>query len=664
MMMTRLSLLFFLIQVLVQPNLDRWRVTAAAAPTTPEATTATGGSCLSGTLFVTPQFWLPPTISLSDSDMKYQNVTACFRTDNQETKDATTCEASTTATTTTTTTTTVEPLILGRMPQFTTAQAYAVLQEAQAAWNGGAGVWTQMTLPERCAALRTFLQLLQQPSTRQAMVTTLLHEIGKNRRDAEQEVDRTIQFAEQVLHVVETDPDFTGTWQTIGTTTRAMVRRAARGIVMAVAPYNYPLNECYATIIPALLVGNIVVVKLPTVGGLVHLLTLPAWEQALPPGTIHFIAGSGRSTLPPLMETGAIDALAFIGGSYKRERERESQCVMCVCAYGWMVVFVGRLLVVFRVCVCQSFHVGILSFFFSWHTIIGSKAADQLISSHPHPHRLKVFLQLEANNMAIYLKDLFDDTPTAKTLFEHALKEAMIGSLSFNGQRCTALKLHFVPKDHADTFVPALVERVQALTVGLPDQRHGDKQEYSQITPLPNQGRIQYMQELIQDAVRKGARIVNERGGTIVGGPHSTLMVPAVLYPVTPHMRVYHEEQFGPIVPITTYDDLDTVLKFGQDGMYAQQVSIFGQDSASTAVLIDRFHAVFGKINLNSQCGRSPDTLPFSGRRSSALGVMSVRDALHEFSVPTVVAMPQTVPHHQDFVSHLQQASRFLQPVV
>jgi acyl-CoA reductase-like NAD-dependent aldehyde dehydrogenase len=287
---------------------------------------------------------LPPTISLEESDMKYQNVTACCRrvapsttssavSDNE--KDAETCAASTTessndassyvaadhssttrTTTTTSTTTALEPFVLGRMPQFTTAQAYAVLQEARAAWNGGAGVWTQMTLKGRCAALRKFFSLLQQPPTRQAIVTTLMHEIGKHRRDAENELDRTIAFAEQVLQVVETDPDYTGQWQTIGSTTRAMVRRAALGIVLALAPYNYPLNECYAAIIPALLLGNIVIVKIPTVGGLVHLLTLPAWEQALPPGTIHFIAGSGRSTMPQLMETGAIDALAFIGGVY------------------------------------------------------------------------------------------------------------------------------------------------------------------------------------------------------------------------------------------------------------------------------------------------------------------------------------------------------------
>jgi glyceraldehyde-3-phosphate dehydrogenase (NADP+) len=145
---------------------------------------------------------------------------------------------------------------------------------------------------------------------------------------------------------------------------------------------------------------------------------------------------------------------------------------------------------------------------------------------------------------------------------------------------------------------------------------------------------------LIDDAVKKGAKILNQNGGTVVGGPESTLMVPAVLYPVTPDMDVYHEEQFGPIIPIATYDDIDTVLEYGQKSIYGQQVSIFTsiQEASTAAMMVDRFSSVYGKININSQCGRSPDTLPFSGRRSSAMGVMSVKDSLREFSIPTVVA--------------------------
>ena len=110
------------------------------------------------------------------------------------------------------------------------------------------------------------------------------------------------------------------------------------------------------------------------------------------------------------------------------------------------------------------------------------------------------------------------------------------------------------------------------------------------------------MQELIADALKKGATILNRNGGTIVGGSESTLMVPTVLYPVNSDMKVYHEEQFGPVIPIAPYDNLDTVLEFGQKGPYAQQVSVFTDADADTAgTVIDRFSSVFGKINLNSQ---------------------------------------------------------------
>jgi glyceraldehyde-3-phosphate dehydrogenase (NADP+) len=124
------------------------------------------------------------------------------------------------------------------------------------------------------------------------------------------------------------------------------------------------------------------------------------------------------------------------------------------------------------------------------------------------------------------------------------------------------------------------------------------------------------------------------------------------------------EEQFGPLVPIATYDSLEQVLKFGKEGPYAQQVSIFTENPTETALILDRFSAIFGKINLNSQCGRSPDTLPFAGRRSSAMGVMSVSDALREFSVPTVVSYKETEGlNHAELAQNMEASSVFLLPV-
>lgn len=371
--------------------------------------------------------------------------------------------------------------LIGKMPQMSSSQTLAVLSDAETAWNGGAGVWPQMSLRDRLKAIENLLQDLE-TNHREQMVQVLMWEIGKNRKDAESEFDRTIAFGRQVMDVVRgidsddsgvSDGEFGGSWQHIGST-MAFVRRAAVGIVLCLGPMNYPLNETYATLIPALLMGNVVLMKIPTVGGLVHLLTMEAFQKALPPGAMNFVSGRGRETMPTLMKTGKIDSLAFIGGS---------------------------------------------------------AAADDLIRQHPHPHRLKIFLQLEAKNMGIFLPDMFQSASDEE--LDTALDQAVLGALSFNGQRCTALKLFFIPKGHGRAFSQKLTEKIEAMKVGLPWQTVGDesnaKATYSHVTPLPNKQRTDLMRRLIDDAVSKGAKIVNKNGGEIIGGSDSTLMVPAVL---------------------------------------------------------------------------------------------------------------------------------------
>ena len=491
--------------------------------------------------------------------------------------------------------------VIGSIPQMATHDALSLLTSAKRAWDGGSGVWPQMSLKNRIEAVESFFQELAKKRT--DIVNVLMWEIGKNRKDAEAEFDRTVSFAQQMIDAIKSpsNADFNGEWISVGKT-RAFVRRAAIGIILCLGPFNYPLNETYATLIPALLMGNIVILKIPTVGGLTHLLTMEAFARALPPGAIHFISGSGRDTIPPLMKTGDIDGLAFIGGS---------------------------------------------------------SAADSLIKDHPHPHRLKIFLQLEAKNMAIFLPDMFHEMNT--DVLERSLEETVAGTLSYNGQRCTALKIIFVPKEHAQHFVSKFVPKVEELRVGMPWQTWDNNETYSQITPLPNDQRVSYMKQLIEDAASKGASIINANGGSVIGGSHSTLMIPAVLYPVDEAMKVYAEEQFGPIVPIVTYDSIDAVISYGREGMYGQQCSVFTTEEGSDVAgsLLDRFSSVFGKININLQCGRSPDTLPFSGRRSSAMGVMSVTDALKEFSVPTVVSYKED-GLSEKVVSKIEKTSNFL----
>ena len=113
---------------------------------------------------------------------------------------------------------------------------------------------------------------------------------------------------------------------------------------------------------------------------------------------------------------------------------------------------------------------------------------------------------------------------------------------------------------------------------------------------------------------------------------------PAVLYPVNPQMRVYNEEQFGPVVPIVPYRDLETVIEYVLDSDFGQQLSIFGTNAVEVGRLVDTFANQVGRININAQCQRGPDTFPFNGRKNSAEGTLSVHDALRVFSIRTLVA--------------------------
>ena len=155
-----------------------------------------------------------------------------------------------------------------------------------------------------------------------------------------------------------------------------------------------------------------------------------------------------------------------------------------------------------------------------------------------------------------------------------------------------------------------------------------------QVTPLAEARKPAYLAECIADAVAQGARVVNPDGGSSAG----TLFVPALVFPVTPAMRLCREEQFGPVIPVMPFEDLQTALDFVIDSDYGQQVSIFGTDPGQIAALIDPLVNQVCRVNINAQCQRGPDVFPFTGRKDSAEGTLSVSDALRAFSIRTMVA--------------------------
>ena len=163
-----------------------------------------------------------------------------------------------------------------------------------------------------------------------------------------------------------------------------------------------------------------------------------------------------------------------------------------------------------------------------------SSSAVSLQDEHPNKNRLRLVLGLEAKNPAIVL-------PGAD--LNLAIKECISGTLSYNGQRCTALKVLYVHESIVDDFNKLFSKAVDELKFGLP----WEKDVF--LTPLPEPGKPKYIQELIDDAKSKGADVINQKGGEM----SNNYCYPAVLYPVNQDMRVYEEEQFGPVIPIIPF---------------------------------------------------------------------------------------------------------------
>ena len=247
---------------------------------------------------------------------------------------------------------------------------------------------------------------------------------------------------------------------------------------------------------------------------------------------------------------------------------------------------------------------------------------------HPKSNRLRSILSLEAKNAAIVTKSCD---------LKIAIDECVLGALSFNGQRCTALKIIFVQEDIVDLFITKLNKAIHTLKIGLPWE------EDVQITPLPEPAKPSYLKECIEDAIKHGAEVMNEHGGKII----ESFVFPAVVYPVNSKMKLYHEEQFGPVIPIVPFQSIEAPIQYQIDSPYGMQVSIFSNDSKEISHLIDSFVNLVSRVNINCQSQRGPDIFPFTGRKDSAEGTLSVNDALRSFSIRSLVTTKATRANKQ-----------------
>ncbi|GEM62867.1 NADP-dependent glyceraldehyde-3-phosphate dehydrogenase [Sphingobacterium faecium NBRC 15299] len=448
---------------------------------------------------------------------------------------------------------------IGSFPVCTEKESMAALDAAVHAFDNGRGEWPTMSVADRIICVENFTKKMIEK--KDIVVKLIMWEIGKSYTDSIKEFDRTVEYIYATIDALK-DIDRQSSRFEIEQGIIAQIRRSPLGVVLCMGPFNYPLNETFTTLIPALIMGNTLLFKPPKHGTLLHYPLLEAFRTSFPKGVVNTIYGRGNNIVPSLMQSGKINVLTLIGSS---------------------------------------------------------KVADELKKLHPKVNRLRAILGLDAKNAAIITKDAD---------LNLAVSETVLGSLSFNGQRCTAIKIVYVHRSIAQEFLKRLTAEVEKLKFGMPWEKGVS------LTPLPELNKPAYLTECIEDAIAHGAKVINPNGGQVA----ESFVYPAIMYPVNANMKLYREEQFGPVIPVVPFDDLEEPIEYLIESSHGQQVSIFSNNAAVISSLIDPLVNQVSRVNINCQCQRGPDNFPFTGRKDSAEGTLSVVDALRAFSIRSLVA--------------------------
>ncbi|MEM7665548.1 MAG: aldehyde dehydrogenase family protein [Pseudomonadota bacterium] len=194
--------------------------------------------------------------------------------------------------------------------------------------------------------------------------------------------------------------------------------------------------------------------------------------------------------------------------------------------------------------------------------------------------------QLIPANLELGGKDAMIITASADP--EWAAGVALRSSVVATGQACQSIERVFVARDIAEPLLAALVEGAKAVEITHPDPAQGH------IGPFIFPAQAAKVQAQIDDAVTKGARVL--AGGQVEQLGGGQYLRPTVLADVTPEMAVMREETFGPVIPVTIYDDIDEAIAQANDTEYGLSAAVLAGSLEEAASIGPRLDA--GAISL------------------------------------------------------------------
>ena len=442
---------------------------------------------------------------------------------------------------------------IGKIQSLSKEEVDAVFDNAKKAQKS----WAQTPISHRAELLHKASALLDEHCDQIAQI--LSEEIAKDIDSAISEVRRTADFirftADESKHL---EGETVGADHFPGFKKQrfSVVTRVPLGVVLAIAPFNYPVNLSASKIAPAIMAGNSVILKPSTSGAISALYLAEIFRVAgLPDGVLNTVTGLGSEIGDYLVTHPDVDFISFTGSTA-----------------------VGR-------------HI--------------SKQAGMV----------PLLMELGGKDAAIILDDAD---------LEEAAKDIVAGAYSYSGQRCTAVKRVLVVESVADELASLLKQRVEQLKVGMPSEK-------VQITPLINKKAADFVQELIDDAVEKGAEL-------LVGGRREgNLIYPALFDHVTTNMRLAWEEPFGPVLPIIRIKDADEGIRIANESEYGLQSAVFTKNIDRAFYIANRLEV--GTVQINNKTERGPDHFPFLGVKSSGMGTQGIRYSIEAMSRPKVVVI-------------------------
>jgi succinate-semialdehyde dehydrogenase/glutarate-semialdehyde dehydrogenase len=252
-------------------------------------------------------------------------------------------------------------------------------------------------------------------------------------------------------------------------------------------------------------------------------------------------------------------------------------------------------------------------------SLTGSERAGAAVAEVAGRNLKKFVLELGGSDPFIVLAT--DD-------LDATVRDAVGGRMSNAGQACTASKRFIVVEELYEAFVEKFTARMAAIVPGDPLDRA------TRFGPVSSRAAAEELIGQVRDAVDKGATL--RTGGELLDGP-GAFVQPTVLTDVTPQMRAYSEELFGPVAVVYRVRDADEAVELANSSPYGLGGSVYSPDVSAAQALADRLET--GMVFINAVADSQED-LPFGGVKRSGVGRELGRFGMEEFVNKKLIRTP------------------------